>query len=71
VAPAPTQEAQTPAAAPPIPEPTPPARTARNKHTQQAEMTPPPRRLIKPTAEEIAAQKRLIDEMEHETDQLD
>jgi serine/threonine-protein kinase len=63
-----TPEAQLPATAPAAPTPPPPP--APGRHSQPASMTPPPPP-PGPSPEEIAAQKKLMDDMENEMDHLD
>ncbi len=70
-APAPTTSEAQPAAPPATPLPPPPPAPGRHgqQGTQQANMTPPPP--PGPSPEEIAAQKKLMDDMENELDHLD
>jgi serine/threonine-protein kinase len=67
----PTPEAQSSATTPAAPLPPPPPAPGRHgrQGTQQASMTPPPP--PGPSPEEIAAQKKLLDDMENELDHLD
>ncbi len=67
----PTPEAQPSATTPAAPLPAPPPAPGRHPRqgTQQASMTPPPP--PGPSPEEIAAQKKLLDDMENELDHLD